>query len=150
MNIGHGQSGNNTTQEIRLNNHDISITDSLKLLGVTIDSKLNFSEHINMICKIAGQKIGVLMRLRNLIPTNAKLMLLKQQYCRTLHIATLCGTFAEPVILVKSSACKKGACVLFLGTMSATLNFLDYEMPTTVAVLSAFLPKFNYLPNIMS
>ena len=77
MNIGHGQSGNNTTQEIRLNNHDISITDSLKLLGVTIDSKLNFSEHINMICKIAGQKIGVLMRLRNLIPTNAKLMLFK-------------------------------------------------------------------------
>ena len=30
-----------------------------------------------MICKIAGQKIGVLMRLRNLIPTNAKLMLFK-------------------------------------------------------------------------
>ena len=38
------------------------ITDSLKLLGVTINSKLNFSEHINMICKIARQKIGVLMR----------------------------------------------------------------------------------------
>ena len=60
MNISHGQSDNNTTQVIRLNNHDISITDSLKLLGVTIDSKLNFSEHIHMICKIAGQKIGVL------------------------------------------------------------------------------------------
>ena len=29
------------------------------------------------ICKIAGQKIGVLMRLRNLIPTNAKLMFFK-------------------------------------------------------------------------
>ena len=66
-----------------------------------------------MICKIAGQKIGVLMRLRNLIPTNTKLMLSKQQYCRTLHIATLCGTFAEPVILVKSSGWKKGVCVLF-------------------------------------
>ena len=54
MSIGHGQSDNNTTQVIRLNNHDISITDSLKLLGVTIDSKLNFSEHINMNCKIAS------------------------------------------------------------------------------------------------
>ena len=62
---------------IRLNNHDIGITDSLKLLGVTIDFKLNFSGNENMICKIAGQKIGVLMRLRNLIPTNAKLMLFK-------------------------------------------------------------------------
>ena len=77
MNIGHGQSDNNITQVIRLNNHDIGITDSLKLLGVTIDFKLNFSGHENMICKIAGQKIGVLMRLRNLIPTNAKLMLFK-------------------------------------------------------------------------
>ena len=54
MNIGHGQRDNNTTQVIRLNNHDISITDSLKLLGVTIDSKLNFSEHLNRSCKIAG------------------------------------------------------------------------------------------------
>ena len=93
------------------------ITDSLKLLGVTINSKLNFSEHINMICKIARQKIGVLMR------QMLNLCFSKQQYCRTLHIATLCGTFAEPVILVKSSGCKKGACVLFLGTMLATLNF---------------------------
>ena len=41
MNIGHGQSDNNTSQVIRLNNHDISITDSLKLLGVTIDSILS-------------------------------------------------------------------------------------------------------------
>ena len=80
MSIGHGQSDNNTTQVIRLNNHDISITDSLKLLGVTIDSKLNFSEHINMNCKIAGQKIGVPMRLRNLILTNAMALLPSQWF----------------------------------------------------------------------
>ena len=124
MNIGHGQSDNNTTQVIRLNSHDISITDSLKLLGVTIDSKLNFSEHINMICKIASQKIGILMRLRNLIPTNAKLMLFRTAILSHLtYCHTLCGTFVEPVILVKSSGCKKGACVLFLGTILATLNF---------------------------
>ena len=59
-NIELGQNDNNTTQVTRVN--DIRITDSLKLLGVTIDSKLNFSEHINVICKIAGQKIGVLIR----------------------------------------------------------------------------------------
>ena len=57
--------------------HDINTTNSLKLLGVTIDSELNFSEHINKICKKASQKIGILMKLKNLIPTNAKLVLFK-------------------------------------------------------------------------
>ena len=49
----------------------------IKLLGVTIDSKLNFSEHVSSTCKMASQRIGVLMRLRNLIPTKAKLQLYK-------------------------------------------------------------------------
>ena len=45
------------------------------LLGVIIDSKLNFGDHISSICKKASQRIGGLMRLRNLIPTKAKLVL---------------------------------------------------------------------------
>ena len=46
-------------------------------LGVTIDNKLNFNEHINDVCNKASQRVGVIMRLRNLIPTTAKLVLLK-------------------------------------------------------------------------
>ena len=42
---------------------DIDSLSSIKLLGVTIDNKLNFSEHINITCKKANQRIGVLMRL---------------------------------------------------------------------------------------
>ena len=42
-----------------------------------LDSKLNFSEHIISICKKASQRIGVLMRLRNLIPMKSKLILFK-------------------------------------------------------------------------
>ena len=51
----------------------------MKLLGVTIDSKFNFNDDISTICKkaIPSQRIGVLMRLRNLIPTKAKLILFK-------------------------------------------------------------------------
>lgn len=53
---------------------------------VTIDPDLNFSEHINTICKKASQKIGVLMRLRNLIPTNAKLVLFNNSNIATPYI----------------------------------------------------------------
>ena len=49
----------------------------MKLLGVRIDSKFKFTGHISTICKEASQRISVLMRLRNLIPTRAKLILFK-------------------------------------------------------------------------
>ena len=45
---------------------------------------MNFNEHINDICKKASQRIGVLRRLQNLIPTNAKLQLYKAEQRRLL------------------------------------------------------------------
>ena len=49
----------------------------IKLLGVQIDEKLNFTSHKGELCTKASQKVGVLVRLRNLIPCNAKLSLYK-------------------------------------------------------------------------
>ena len=51
--------------------------ENLKLLGVTIDCGLNFDVHISNVCKKASQRIGVIIRLKNLIPTEAKLHLYK-------------------------------------------------------------------------
>ena len=60
-----------------MNDVVIETKDNIILLGVVLDSKLNFSEHIISICKKASQRIGVLMRLRNLIPMKSKLILFK-------------------------------------------------------------------------
>ena len=57
--------------------HEVKSSDYLKILGVTTDSKLTFSEHIREICKKTSCKVGVLLRLRNLIPWSAKLQLYK-------------------------------------------------------------------------
>ena len=62
---------------IGINNVEIKTAETLKLLGVTIDSRLNFSEHANSAGKEASQSIAVLMRLRKLIPIKAKLQLYK-------------------------------------------------------------------------
>ena len=51
--------------------------ENLKLLSLAIDFGLNFDVHISNVCKKVSQKIGVIMRLRNLIPTEAKLHLYK-------------------------------------------------------------------------
>ena len=73
----------------------LSASDCLKLLGVTIDNQLNFNTHINEICEKASQRVGVMMRLKKLIPTNAKLTLYKSAifpyltYCHlTWHFCT--------------------------------------------------------------
>ena len=76
MNISYSQD-NSAAHVICVNNEEIKTVESLNLLGVIIDSKLNFTDHITSICKKASQRIGVIMRLRNLIPTKAKLVLFK-------------------------------------------------------------------------
>ena len=63
-----------------------------KLLGVTIDNKMTFSTHIRDVCKKTSMKIGARLRLRNLIPVDAKLQLYKAatpspyvlSYCKAL------------------------------------------------------------------
>ena len=55
----------------------VTSTDCLELLGVSIDRNLRFDEHISKIYKKSSQRVGVLMRLRNLIPTGTKLELFK-------------------------------------------------------------------------
>ena len=58
--------------------------------SIHLDSELNFSEHIcSCVCKKARQQIGVLRRLKKVIPTYAKLQLYKAAilphltYCST-------------------------------------------------------------------
>ena len=55
----------------------INKTEHIKLLGVYIDESLNLTKHISETCTKASQKVGVLVRLRNLIPCQAKLLLYK-------------------------------------------------------------------------
>ena len=73
LNLGFNQNDSN----ICVNNVEIETKDNIILLGVVLDSKLNYSKHIISICKKASQKIGVLMRLRNLIPMKSKIILFK-------------------------------------------------------------------------
>jgi hypothetical protein len=43
-----------------LNGINLSCEDEVKLLGVTIDFKLNFNTHISNICKKAARQLNVL------------------------------------------------------------------------------------------
>ena len=77
MNIRNKSVNHDDKTSITVNGKDIMESDNLELLGVTIDCGLNFNLHISNVCKKASQRIAVIMRLRNLIPTEAKLHLFK-------------------------------------------------------------------------
>jgi len=62
---------------LTINAHVIESTADISFLGVNIDEHLVFSKHISELCLKASQRVGVLSRLRNLIPTEAKLLLYK-------------------------------------------------------------------------
>ena len=66
---------------IMIDNHEVRSTECFKLLGVCIDDNIYFDEHISSISKKSTQWVGVLMRLRNLIPTQTKLLLYKLGSC---------------------------------------------------------------------
>ena len=46
----------------------IPISKTMELLGVTIDDKLNFVNHIAKICRKVSQQIAVLKRMQKLLP----------------------------------------------------------------------------------
>ena len=56
---------------------EIDQKSEITLLGVTLDDQLTYSSHISKVCRKASCQTGVLLRLRNLIPTSAKLHIVK-------------------------------------------------------------------------
>ena len=50
---------------ISINDVDIKSNNSVKLLGITLDNKLNFEKHISSICKSASCHLNALFSLKN-------------------------------------------------------------------------------------
>ena len=60
---------NNTSEDFTISINDINIkpNDSVKLLGITLDNKLNFEKHISSICKSASCQLNALFRLKHFL-----------------------------------------------------------------------------------
>ena len=63
---------NYTNERIQISNEDIQIVPSVKLLGITIDDRLNFNEQISSICKSAANQLNALVRLKTFLGSNER------------------------------------------------------------------------------
>ena len=94
MNI-QSKRASNEQASITVEGEIITESENLKLLGMTIDSRLNINEHINNVCMKVSQRVSVLMRLRNLIPSlcneiiNRYWVFYRFQYSRIIQDNTL-------------------------------------------------------------
>ena len=78
--------------KLTINSIVIKESNSVKLLGITIDNMLNFSEHINNLCCNAGYKLHALRRIRKY---------LTQDQAKLLHNAFINGQFNyAPIIWI--------------------------------------------------
>ena len=77
---------------LKFNGASIAIKEHLKILGVHLDNKLSFQEHINEMLKKVFAKIAALRRLKRLVPSNTLLVLYRSfvlshfEYCNSLLI----------------------------------------------------------------
>ena len=62
---------------VNLNNNLIKSESSVKLLGITIDNRLKFTEHVSTICKRANQKLHALARISSYMNQNKLRILMK-------------------------------------------------------------------------
>ena len=93
MVLGNPKDERNT--DLDISGEKVEQSQPIKILGVTLDENLNFKDHLHSVCKKVAGMIGVLRRLKNLIPVNAKLLLYKSAimphltYCRLVwHFCT--------------------------------------------------------------
>ena len=64
-----------------VDDEEIESINSLKLLGVVLDNKLNFSEHVKLMCSKSYSKIGVLTKMRKLVRLFKSVILPGLNYC---------------------------------------------------------------------
>ena len=62
---------------IKIGDEEIIGSSSIKLLGITIDNKLNFNEHKTKICKKANQKLHALARIAKYLNTDKLKIIMK-------------------------------------------------------------------------
>ena len=68
---------NHTDVSVKLNNQTLKGEDSIDLLGIHIDSKLNFNEHVTNLCKKGNQKLHALARISKLLSQEKLRLIMK-------------------------------------------------------------------------
>ena len=116
-----------------INAHVIESTADISPLGVNMDEHLLFSKHISELRMKASQRVGVLSRLRKLIPSEAKLLLYKSSILPYLTYCHLMWHFCKASDARKVERVQERALRIVYNTHS-----VEYSNLLTVPIYLAY------------
>ena len=97
-----------------LDGKSIEICHSMKLLGVIIDSDLNFDEHVSELIRNVSKQLQVLNHHKHLISTCAKKRLYDAFLLSCLSYCQLFGIIVAKETVTNLSGSTRAACILFI------------------------------------
>jgi hypothetical protein len=80
---------NISSMTVSVNNTEISNASNFNYLGVTITANFTWSEHIDRISAKVNQRLGLLRRIKHLLPFNARILFLTVPYSQSLTMRML-------------------------------------------------------------
>ena len=87
--------------ELKMANHIISRTKTFKYLGLIVDEKLSWSDHINNVCLKLSQAAGVIFKVRNLLSHDALMLIYHALVSQKLRYGLICWATAPKFLLDK-------------------------------------------------
>ena len=94
--------------------------DYVKLLGVTVDTKLTFTRHVDELCSKAGKKINMLRRLANVLTMEAKCLLFQSFILSHFNFCPVVWHYCSMTDLRKVENIQKRALKIVFDDYSAT------------------------------
>lgn len=95
--------------KIKLADKEIVTQSSVKLLGVTIDERLNFNEHISKLCRTAASQLNALIRLKSYVGFKEKKILFESFVLSNFNYCPLVWHFSSQQSLEKIESIQKRA-----------------------------------------
>ena len=88
--------------ELKMGNHVIARTKSYKYLGLIVDEKFSWAEHINELCSNLSKVAGIMFKTRSLLSKEALMLLYHGLVGSKLRYGLICWATADKFLLDKS------------------------------------------------
>ena len=90
-----------SNETIKFDNKTVETVSSVRLLGIQLDDKLNFSLHVSNICKSAANQLSALIRLNNFLCFEGKRVLINSYFMSSFNYCPLVWMFSNATSLKK-------------------------------------------------
>ena len=163
---------NGQENTITIGNKEVVGENSVKLLGVEIDSKLNFNEHVTKLCKKANQKLHALARIAKYLSSEKLRILMKSfidsqfNYCpliwmfhsrqlitkiNKLHERALRIVYKDPTLSFQELlTLDKSICVHHRNLKKLAIEMFKVKEKTAPAPIQELFPSYENEYNLRS